>query len=197
MKISGVLVFGVLTCGAVGALAEDPQPARMPVVNEEVNGTMLHSINLPIPLPFPIQPTFASLDGLRSLMTPEGDGSTAFVRVNAPDGFLVTGRNPSSGRQLAAAATLVPAAIAAAIAMPAISREKSGAHANGACRANLDGIRGAKQAWAQSHGLEVGAPVSPSDLSALFPDGLPACPDGGAYTLGVAGEEPSCSLDGH
>jgi hypothetical protein len=69
------------------------------------------------------------------------------------------------------------------------------------CLDNLRRIDGAKQQWAlENKKLSTDTPAM-EDLRpylAKGPNGeLPACPDGGTYTVGTVGERPTCSIPGH
>ncbi len=66
------------------------------------------------------------------------------------------------------------------------------------CVYNLKIIENAKQAWVLEHRNQSGIAVSPEDLSVLFKTNkIPKCPDGGTYTIGRVGENPTCSIPGH
>ena len=69
--------------------------------------------------------------------------------------------------------------------------------ANG-CINNLRIIEGAKDQWALENKKGVGDAVSAQDiLPYLKNNALPACPQGGVYTLNAVGALPTCSVPGH
>ena len=71
------------------------------------------------------------------------------------------------------------------------------ANAN-ACINNLRLIDQAKQQWALDKGKDATDVPSAQDLVPYFRDGtLPACPDGGTYTLNAVSVLPTCSIPGH
>jgi len=66
------------------------------------------------------------------------------------------------------------------------------------CINNLRLLDQAKQQWALDKGKDAAAVPSAQDLVPYFRDGtLPACPDGGTYTLNAVGVLPTCSIPGH
>ena len=67
-----------------------------------------------------------------------------------------------------------------------------------ACANNLRIIDAAKAQWALENKKPAGAPVSAQDIQPyLRNNALPACPQGGAYTLNALGTPPTCSIAGH
>jgi len=69
--------------------------------------------------------------------------------------------------------------------------------ANG-CLNNLRIIEGAKDQWALENKKGVGDAMSAQDiLPYLKNNALPACPQGGVYTLNAVGALPTCSVPGH
>jgi prepilin-type N-terminal cleavage/methylation domain-containing protein len=83
----------------------------------------------------------------------------------------------------------------AAIAIPNFVKARTASQKN-ACIANLKQISGAKATWALEN-KKVDADV-PTDAmlfgNANYIRVKPACPGGGAYTLGDVATEPVCSL---
>jgi DNA repair exonuclease SbcCD ATPase subunit len=65
------------------------------------------------------------------------------------------------------------------------------------CIQNLELIDAAKSQFAEKNGLLKGETVTMEDLAALFPNGIPVCPDGGHYSVNRVGSPPSCSISGH
>jgi len=70
-----------------------------------------------------------------------------------------------------------------------------------ACINNLRQIDAAKNEWALAKRKPTGTPVTEDDIKPylkLDANGkLPKCPAGGIYTIGKAGEKPTCSIPGH
>ena len=67
-----------------------------------------------------------------------------------------------------------------------------------ACMNNLRIIEGAKDQWALENKKGVGDAMSAQDIQPyLKNNALPACPQGGAYTLNALGAPPTCSVPGH
>lgn len=84
----------------------------------------------------------------------------------------------------------------AAIAIPNFVKARTTAQAN-ACINNLRQIDGAKEQYM----LETNTATAPTTLAQIsgagnFIKSLPTCPASGAYTLGAAGVNPTCSLGG-
>ena len=67
-----------------------------------------------------------------------------------------------------------------------------------ACVNNLRTIAGAKDQWALENKKGTGDAVSAQDIQPyLRNNAIPACPQGGAYTLNTVGALPTCSIPGH
>ena len=81
-----------------------------------------------------------------------------------------------------------------AISLPAFFQNQQNKRA-AECAMNLDAIAIACQRQALEKG---GFPQRLSDLVPTYLDSIPACPSGGAYTLGTPeGDPPTCSIPGH
>ena len=66
------------------------------------------------------------------------------------------------------------------------------------CINNLRQIVVAKQVWATDKQKPPGTLLTTADLATyLGPNGLPACPAGGVYTLNPVGISPICNIPGH
>lgn len=64
-----------------------------------------------------------------------------------------------------------------------------------ACVNNLRQLDGAKAQLALEYKLTNGTPVRPAQVGLYLKGGvLPQCPEGGTYTLGKTGENPTCSI---
>src|SRR6266566_2846774 len=67
-----------------------------------------------------------------------------------------------------------------------------------ACINNLRSIAGAKDQWALENKKGTGDAVSAQDIQPyLKNNALPACPQGGIYTINAVGAQPTCSIPGH
>lgn len=66
------------------------------------------------------------------------------------------------------------------------------------CMSQLKAIGSAKEQFAMETGKSNGDAVVAGDLAPTYMKGatIPSCPGGGAYTIGVVGTDPSCSLSG-
>jgi len=88
----------------------------------------------------------------------------------------------------------------AATAMASLAETQKTQRAN-ACINNLRIIDSAKQQWALEFKKQATDTPTMDDLRPYIgrgPNGeVPACPDGGAYTIGAVGEKPACSSAGH
>jgi outer membrane lipoprotein-sorting protein len=66
------------------------------------------------------------------------------------------------------------------------------------CINNLRQIDAAKNQWALEKGKKNGDACAETDIKPYLAGGkLPTCPAGGKYTIGKAGETPTCSIAGH
>lgn len=66
------------------------------------------------------------------------------------------------------------------------------------CIANLKWIMGAKEQWAlENHKNTNDIPSWPPLLKYLAPLKVPACPQGGTYTIGRVDQNPTCSIPSH
>jgi len=100
--------------------------------------------------------------------------------------------------------------ILALLAVPNWVREPWTSPTN-ACINNLREIDGAKEGWVMEHHGKTNDVVTLNDIKPYFPPygepnghikldakgNLPKCPEGGVYTIGRIGENPTCSLKGH
>lgn len=132
---------------------------------------------------------------LERLLLAAGDRSMGLVRINAPDGVAVSGRTTSSGGEWVAALAVAPAAVFAAIALPAYTRARTAGQVAG-CQGQLQALQVIKQQWAMDHPDKPDTTSALDDLAPYFGGHLPTCPHGGAYTLGDLASPPTCSLHG-
>jgi hypothetical protein len=66
------------------------------------------------------------------------------------------------------------------------------------CVANLRSLQVAKAQWALEDGKTANDVPTEQDLLIYLPNGIfPACPNGGAYTIGAVAVTPTCSIPGH
>ena len=136
---------------------------------------------------------------LQTLMNPNRATFSYSVGMNTPDGCLTIG----NGNQSAAALCVLPAAAAvgmmSAIAIPNFVKARATSQRN-ACINNLRQIDAAKNQWALEKGKTNGDVPTEDDIKPyihLIGGHLPRCPAGGTYTIGPAGEPPTCSVPGH
>ena len=64
------------------------------------------------------------------------------------------------------------------------------------CYNQLKRIDGVKEMWAAMEKRAVGYFPTEAQIGEYFRDGMPSCPDGGAYTIGAVGNQASCSIHG-
>ncbi|MFN2167848.1 MAG: hypothetical protein ACK2U9_16510, partial [Anaerolineae bacterium] len=157
-------VFGPLPSPVNGMAYVDPAMSKL-LVSMQLSGLQGQE-NLPPPLRAAIEKWVG--------MVSQVEG--AAVRVNLPDGILCDSLSTQSGRnQVALVLSVVPAAIVAAVVLPAWTRARTQAQGT-ACSANLRMIEAAKQMYALEHNLEDGEMPPPEGLTPFFPGGLPVCP---------------------
>jgi len=66
------------------------------------------------------------------------------------------------------------------------------------CINNLRQLDNVKQRWAQDNNMEADDVPTAQDLLPYLTNGvLPACPDGGTYSINAVGTLPACSFQGH
>jgi hypothetical protein len=96
-----------------------------------------------------------------------------------------------------AASAVVPAAVVAAMALPALAKAKEVSQRN-TCINNLRLIDGAKQQWALEKDKSTNDVPTWEDIQPfLGSKETPHCPKGGEYTIGSVNEPPRCSISGH
>lgn len=66
------------------------------------------------------------------------------------------------------------------------------------CINNLRQLDGAKQQWALENSKTVESIPQPQEVAVYLPgNAIPACPEGGVYTLNDVGHVPTCSIPAH
>ena len=119
------------------------------------------------------------------------------VGINTPQGCLTVGNSSQSFANMALLPAVAVPAMLSAIAIPNFVKARSTSQQN-ACINNLRQIDAAKQQWALEKNKTADAVPTANDIKVyLMHNKLPACPQGGAYTLGPVGETPKCSIPGH
>ncbi|MBA4150559.1 MAG: DUF4190 domain-containing protein [Verrucomicrobia bacterium] len=85
-----------------------------------------------------------------------------------------------------------------AIAIPNFVKARSTASVN-SCINNLRQLDGATAQWAIENKKPEGSLVTASDINDYLKNGTESlkCPQGGEYTIGPVGEDPTCSVEGH
>jgi hypothetical protein len=84
-----------------------------------------------------------------------------------------------------------------AIAIPNFVKARDTAQMN-ACINNLRQIDAAKNEWALENNKKSTDTPTQNDLTHYMKNGqFPTCPKGGVYSIGPAGEPPTCSIPGH
>jgi hypothetical protein len=130
---------------------------------------------------FSKMPTSATIN---KYLTPVVSGS-----VVTPEGMEWKMESP-------AGVGLAVAGIGAAVAIPAFTQARTNAH-RVACMNNLRQIESAKASAALEKGWQDGQQVGAEDITPFLRGGqLPECPLLGAYSIGVVGEKPACSIHG-
>jgi hypothetical protein len=74
---------------------------------------------------------------------------------------------------------------------------KSVLTAQNICINNTRKIEAVKAEWAQRAGATNGAAITWDEIAPFFTNGIPKCPEGGAYNLGNVGEPVLCSIPSH
>lgn len=163
-------------------------------------------------------PAFSAL--MQKWTEATGITQSAGVRVNRPNGILMQGVSPRSGRQTMLTLSVAPVAVVAGVALPAMMQARMAAAHGGrngppnagrpqggamigpaaaspsACINNLRQIDGAKEQWAIAQDKQESDIPTWQDLLPYLKR-KPACPQGGMYTIGPVGMPPACTIPGH
>ena len=121
------------------------------------------------------------------------------VGVNTPQGCLTVGNSSQSFANMALLPVVAVPGMLAAIAIPNFVKARSTAQLN-SCINNLRQLDAAENQWALEKGKKTGDVCTEDDLKPyirLVGGQLPKCPQGGTYTIGPVGEQPTCSIPGH
>jgi hypothetical protein len=130
-----------------------------------------------------------------------GSGASAYsatTMINDGKGFRMQGVTSAGGGQMLSSMVVVPVVgMLSAIAIPSFVNARTTSQKN-ACINNLRQIDGAKEQWAMVNNKRTGD-VAPADEISVYIKGsaIPQCPQGGDYTLGAIGEDPTCSIPEH
>jgi len=120
------------------------------------------------------------------------------VGVNGPEGWEGFANGSQSPMQLLVLPVAFMGGMLAAIAVPNFVKARDTAQHN-SCISNLRLIDVAKQQWAVDNKKQNTDTPTWSDLKPYLGrnGAMPACPQGGTYTIGSVGEKPTCSIAGH
>jgi hypothetical protein len=164
-------------------------------VSQRFGKTMLRIQRAALPLAASAAPGAAQ--AMQSFMNNTNVAYAYSVAGNTDEGWLTVANGNQHPAKLLAVAAVIPAAIAAGVALPAIAKAKAAAQGGG-CVANLRMIDAAKQQWALEKKKPETAVPTKNDLLPYLPNGkFPTCPDGGKYKLNAVSEPPECSHPGH
>jgi hypothetical protein len=124
--------------------------------------------------------------------------SCAVAGVNLKEGVLFTGTGDGQFVRQAAAGGGMNPMLLGAIAVPSFLKARSTSSQN-ACINNLRQLDAAKEQWAMASGNANGAQPTAAEIGEYIKGGFERrrCPQGGTYTIGVTGENPTCSHPGH
>ncbi|MEI8242580.1 MAG: hypothetical protein WCI17_04875 [bacterium] len=143
---------------------------------------------------------------MQQLFQRQQPGQIAIVFVNEKDGISMRGTTSQSGRQILLGMTVAPAAVMAAVAIPAFMKVRQVSAASyrtneqprqPLCRNNLRLIDHAKQQWALANRKTEADTPTAKDIAIYIKGGMPVCPQGGTYAIKTVGEAPACSRAGH
>lgn len=134
---------------------------------------------------------------LQSLLGTNAAGCSCAVSANTEEGWMFMANGNQHPAKLVLAATIAPAAISAAIVLPALAKAKDGAQGVN-CGSNLRQIQLAKKMWATDENKSDTDTPSRADLEKYFPNRqMPVCPKGGHYEINALKKDPTCSIPGH
>ena len=123
-------------------------------------------------------------------------GHLAISKINSSGGTL-TGKGLAIAGLVLGYLSLLMIPLLIAIAVPNFVKARNAAMTN-MCINNLRQIDAAKNQWALEHKKNTGAVPTTDDLKPYLKNGIfPKCLDGGTYTIGPVGSDPTCSKPGH
>jgi len=139
----------------------------------------------------------AAFELFRNWMDKHLETGAAFTLHNLRTGVLLSGTSASGGQQVLGAMFAAPAGLLAGVAIPSVVKARSTAqHAR--CINNLRQIDSAKEQWAMAENKRDGEPMDDAGIAEYIYGGvIPACPQGGIYTINAIGADPTCSHPGH
>ncbi|MEK7674828.1 MAG: type II secretion system protein [Verrucomicrobiota bacterium] len=91
---------------------------------------------------------------------------------------------------------LVIVAVLFGVLLPRYAKARAAARTH-ACINNMAQAQSAKESWALENKKKAADPVAWSDITPYIKYGVPVCPAGGAFALGAAGTNITCSVSGH
>jgi hypothetical protein len=133
---------------------------------------------------------------LQSLITSRNAPFTLSVSANGDEGWVSTSNGNQHPARMLLAGAVVPIAVGAAMALPALAKAKERAQRI-QCVNNLRQIELAKKMWASDNNKPDSATPTRQDLRSFLNNNFPTCPSGGKYTINAVSEKPECSHPGH
>ena len=133
---------------------------------------------------------------LQSFITSRNAPFAFSVGANGEEGWVSTSNGNQHPARMLLAGAVVPIAIGAAMALPALAKAKERAQRI-QCVNNLHQIELAKKMWASDNNKPGSATPTRQDLRSSLNNNFPTCPSGGKYTINAVSEKPECSHPGH
>ncbi len=134
----------------------------------------------------------AGVEAIEGMLTSRQANFAYSVGANTDEGWFTVGNGNQGPGKILAAAAIVPAAVVAAVALPAMAKAKASAQRT-ACVANLRRIDSAKKQWALENNKPDDTAPTMKDLQPYL-HGKLVCPSGGHYTIGAVDEPARCSI---
>jgi hypothetical protein len=103
---------------------------------------------------------------------------------------------PKTGLWVKIVLLAVVVLLGAAVVVPYFVKARA-TECNNACINNLRQIDGAKEQWALEKEKRPADAVNEAEVEQYIKGGKPNCPGGGAYTYGLVGQNPACSMIEH
>lgn len=135
---------------------------------------------------------------LMGMMSDWPETTSATAGIHLPEGMLWTGTGDGQFVRQAAGGGGMNPMLMAAIAVPSFMKARTTASVN-SCINNLRQLDAAKEQWALANGKREGDMPDTQGVGEYIRGGFERlrCPQGGTYTLGPIGENPTCSHLGH